>query len=188
MEDRAEPDVNHLAIVFRWLLPPKSLSILEDRGTVKRCKRIQLGYTILILPTGEQAAVIPAKNTEYQNWQSVMLVSKKWYTAAGKVLNPSARDNEAICWAAAEGKIDVVRALLRDNRVDPTARDYFPLRRAVKCGHVDIVNLLLKDPRIQADERSSSLWELCNPEVPHFQHKKRGREKGDEEEEFSISL
>src|SRR5579871_2143184 len=47
-----------------------------------------------------------------------------------------------------EGKIETVRFLLRDNRVDPSAQDNFAIRWSSDNGHAKVVKLLLEDSRV----------------------------------------
>jgi surface antigen len=63
-------------------------------------------------------------------------------------VNPSADDNAAIRWAAANGRVTVVQRLLQDKRVDPSAKDNWASFRAAANGHVYVVNCLLRDLRV----------------------------------------
>jgi hypothetical protein len=45
-----------------------------------------------------------------------------WVSPNGERVDPAAQDNQAIRWASRYGKVDVVRLLLADARVDPAAQ------------------------------------------------------------------
>jgi ankyrin repeat protein len=57
-------------------------------------------------------------------------------------------DNFALCLAAINGNLDMVKTLLLDSRVDPSVDDNEALEFAALVGNTDIVSFLLKDPRI----------------------------------------
>jgi hypothetical protein len=59
-------------------------------------------------------------------------------TAARTRADPRASDSAALLYAAKNGKVAVVEALLRDGRADPRASDSAALRRAAKKGKVHI--------------------------------------------------
>ena len=61
---------------------------------------------------------------------------------ADKRVDPSARDNYAIRYAASNGHITVVRLLLGDDRIDPSAKDNWAINLAAKYGHLEVVKLL----------------------------------------------
>jgi hypothetical protein len=63
-------------------------------------------------------------------------------------VDPSARDNEAIRYAAMNGHLGVVNRLLRHPRVDPSGRDNEAIRSAARNGHLYVVNRLLEDARV----------------------------------------
>jgi ankyrin repeat protein len=63
-------------------------------------------------------------------------------------VDPSARNNVAIRFAAANGHLEVMPLLLQDHRVDPSARYNEAIREAARKGHLEIVRLLLQDPRV----------------------------------------
>jgi hypothetical protein len=70
-------------------------------------------------------------------------------------INPSIFDNAAIWWASNEGKLEIVKLLLKDPIVDPTIgnnvniNNNFPLYGALHYKHFDIVRELLKDKRVR---------------------------------------
>ena len=63
-------------------------------------------------------------------------------------VDPGAVDNYSIKMASKNGHIDVVKSLLKDDRVDPSANDNHALRLALENGHTEIVKLLKLDPRV----------------------------------------
>ncbi|UCG51380.1 MAG: ankyrin repeat domain-containing protein, partial [Candidatus Latescibacterota bacterium] len=98
----------------------------------------------------------PSVNGNYKNWQVVrgQLEIVK-LLLKGKRVDPSARDNEAILYAAQFGHTEIVELLLKDPRVDPSANRNAAIRRAAENGHVGIVELLLKDPRVDPSARDN---------------------------------
>ena len=54
------------------------------------------------------------------------------------------RESLALCWAARNGHIRVVKALLKDGRADPTDRYYEAMRVAQEGGHTEVVALLVR--------------------------------------------
>jgi ankyrin repeat protein len=63
-------------------------------------------------------------------------------------VNPSADNNYAIRGASANGRVEVVKELLKHKGVDPSADDNDAIRKASANGHVEVVKELLKDPRV----------------------------------------
>jgi hypothetical protein len=91
-------------------------------------------------------------------------------------IDPSYKDNWAIRWASEHGRVEIVRILLADKRVNPAADNNLAIkaaehveivrmlladkrvnpaadnnraiREASRCGHVDVVSLLLADKRV----------------------------------------
>jgi len=80
-----------------------------------------------------------------ENWMNILVCSKKMYKAGKKAFDPSIRGNWAICWAAKAGKLDVVRNLLKDPRVDPAVGDNYPLKWAIKNRHSSVVMELMQN-------------------------------------------
>lgn len=66
-------------------------------------------------------------------------------------VDPSARQQRALCSACELGYSDTVRALLADPRTDPSVSQSTPLYNAVTNGHVATTRLLLRDERIDLD-------------------------------------
>lgn len=58
--------------------------------------------------------------------------------------DPTVHDNFAIRVASSEGRLDIVTALLNDERVDPTAENNEAIKRAASNGHAAVVKELLK--------------------------------------------
>jgi ankyrin repeat protein len=84
-------------------------------------------------------------------------------------VNPAARDNYAIKWAAYYGRTEIVELLLSDSRVNPSARDNWAIKFAALEGHTEVVELLLGDERVDpsADDDYVIRWaaELGHTEV-----------------------
>ena len=53
-----------------------------------------------------------------------------------------------ICLASMNNRVDVVKLLLEDGRVDPTIENNLALYLAIKEGHVRVVKVLLEDGRV----------------------------------------
>ena len=70
-----------------------------------------------------------------------------------KVGRENQRDERhwALRRAAKEGRIDVVKRILKDKRADPSYKNNFALKWAINGEHWDMVNLLLKDKRVKDD-------------------------------------
>ena len=64
-------------------------------------------------------------------------------------VDPAAKDNYAIRWAAYNGHVEVVKLLLHDVRVDPSTENNLAIHWAAKRGHVKVVKLLLQDARVR---------------------------------------
>jgi hypothetical protein len=62
--------------------------------------------------------------------------------------DPSVRANDAVCLAAANGHVNVVKLLLQDERVSPAAQENNAVFYAAWNGHCDVLEILLADPRI----------------------------------------
>lgn len=62
--------------------------------------------------------------------------------------------------AAANGHVEVVRALLEDGRANPAAHESVALTRAALRGHAEVVSLLLKDQRADptAEDNATVRW------------------------------
>jgi hypothetical protein len=58
-----------------------------------------------------------------------------------------ATNNAVLCEAAAQGRVSVVRSLLRDDHVEPAAWSSRALRTAAFKGHATVVRALLADGR-----------------------------------------
>ena len=54
----------------------------------------------------------------------------------------------AIRSAAMNGHLEVVKELMRDNRVDASAKNNDAVRSALLNGHISVVKELIKDPRV----------------------------------------
>ncbi len=61
-------------------------------------------------------------------------------------------------WAVRQGRIELVKCLLADERVDPTAEVNGALREAAWYGHVAVVKCLLADERV--DPAAGDNWAL----------------------------
>lgn len=68
-------------------------------------------------------------------------------------------NEEAICRAALEGDVGIVKALLE--RVDPGIEDNKPLRNASEYGHLEIIKLLLVDPRVDPTAKDNKAIALA---------------------------
>ena len=67
-------------------------------------------------------------------------------------LDPSCWDNYGIRIASNNGHLDVVKVLLKDERVDPSEYDNIAIRFTSENGHLDVVKELLKDKRVDPSD------------------------------------
>ena len=58
---------------------------------------------------------------EKKNWLHVKCVCKTWLEISEAVFSPAMQHNLAIRWASRIGKLELVKKLLNDPRVDPAA-------------------------------------------------------------------
>ena len=63
-------------------------------------------------------------------------------------VDPSFGKNASICYAVFRGHINIIKLLLKDNRVNPSDNDDKALKTAIVFGHIDIVKLLISDKRV----------------------------------------
>lgn len=73
-----------------------------------------------------------------------------------KYHHPAKDDDIAIRMSASRGYTEIVKLLLKDERVDPTACDNYALRWAALEGHIEVVKVLLADGR--ADPAAEDNW------------------------------
>jgi hypothetical protein len=78
-------------------------------------------------------------------------------------IDPSARENLAVQGAARNGRINVVKLLLQDERVNPAARDNFAVNYAACIGYCDVLEVLLADARVDGTDAIST----AHPRVVH---------------------
>jgi ankyrin repeat protein len=76
------------------------------------------------------------------------LLNKRINSLACDVIDPSAREDFAIGFAAMHGYLNLARRLLQDERVNPSAHNNYALRMASKYGYKTIVKLLLEHPKV----------------------------------------
>ncbi|KAJ3113402.1 hypothetical protein HK100_002004 [Physocladia obscura] len=79
----------------------------------------------------------------------LLQASKKGFTDVVNLLlkhnvDPSARSNQALRFAAEAGNLDIVDCLLRDERVDLSAEQYQAIVAACQNGHVNVLKNLLQ--------------------------------------------
>ncbi len=109
------------------------------------------------------------------NW---LFVSKSFHTAAFNQLLRDPRVNPTkmtfsyrvrhskelvespIVWAATRGHAQLVRVLLKDNRVDPSVQNHQALVNACNHGHAEVVRLLLNDNRSDRREKRNLAIEV----------------------------
>ncbi len=78
--------------------------------------------------------------------RSASLVCRTWNEWAWQVLDPSADDNRAILWCGLENRVEMVKRLLKDFRVDPCVENNAVFKQASAHNNVDMMNTLLDDP------------------------------------------
>lgn len=91
--------------------------------------------------------------------------------ASTGIVDPSDCGDEAMCTAAHNGDAGIIRALLKDARVNPNARMDLPIRSAMRHGHMLAIRELLSDARVNpfrhfadplsgiAETRRGRLWD-----------------------------
>jgi ankyrin repeat protein len=79
-----------------------------------------------------------------------------------KTADPSSRDNQAIHLASEWGHVEVVKLLLKDERVDPGADDNYAIRWASLNGHVEVVRLLLREEKVDPSSRDNQAIEWAS--------------------------
>jgi len=82
------------------------------------------------------------------NWLSALLTCRNWKSIGTYVFDPSIEQNRAIRVASRKGKLESVKFLLKDHRVNPSTHRNLPIRHAAAYGHHKIVRELLKDSRV----------------------------------------
>ena len=83
-------------------------------------------------------------------------------------IEASARQNEAICWAAMSGHLAVVERLLQDKRVDPAACNNDAIRKAIALDRCATVDRLYQDVRVYAVLSQSSSSQVSFPHLSMF--------------------
>ena len=68
-------------------------------------------------------------------------------------VDPSIEGNEAICNAASQGYVSMVRRLLLNQRTDPSAQHQTPFLEACNHNFAEIVRMLLRDDRVDPSTR-----------------------------------
>ena len=71
------------------------------------------------------------------------------------LLNKKTNLDDCIEIAIQNGRLEMVKILLKDPRVDPSGDNNYSIRRASKNGHLEIVKLLLQDPRVDPSDRNN---------------------------------
>ena len=67
----------------------------------------------------------------------------------------------AFCFAARKGHLEVVKALIKDMRVNPGVDDNLAIRWASWAGHSEIVKLLMRDNRVDPTAVGNEALELA---------------------------
>jgi hypothetical protein len=63
--------------------------------------------------------------------------------------------DKQIRYASFYGRIEVVKKLLKDPRVDPSNCDNYAIKWASRNGHIEVVNILLEDPRVDPSDTNN---------------------------------
>jgi len=80
-----------------------------------------------------------------------------------KRVNPEC--TEAITKASMNGHVEVVRLLLKDNRVDPSANDNGAIIWASTRGHYKVVEMLINDKRVDPSARDNEAFKCASRHV-----------------------
>src|SRR2546423_381237 len=75
------------------------------------------------------------------DWPSILLTCKLWCDLGRIAFDPSIENNRAILWACRHGKVEAIKYLLKDTRVNPTVRNNIAIRQACENGKLGKVNL-----------------------------------------------
>lgn len=65
-----------------------------------------------------------------------------------KYVDPSDRNNQAICDASAANNVEIIKLLLKDPRVDPSAQNNYVITEICRNNSVEIAKLLLQNPKV----------------------------------------
>ena len=73
------------------------------------------------------------------------------------VLSPSTQvpTHKELLWSIHHNKIECLKLLLQDPRVDPSDDDNYAIRWTSYNGHTECVRLLLQDPRVDPSARAN---------------------------------
>ena len=71
--------------------------------------------------------------------------------------NPSFLKDWAIRYSAEVGNIDIVKLLIKDERVNINSCNNTPIINALKSGHTEIVHLLWNDKRVKSSLKKDNI-------------------------------
>lgn len=140
----------HLELLELLLADPRARSsecVTSAMSSACKHDLSAVAQLLLSLADGEHLAAMIARGlraaAEADSVDSVDLLLAHPRTSAALINGSS-----ALVEAARQGRLDMVKRLLRDARVDPAAGNCAAVRAAASSGRAAVVNLLLADPRV----------------------------------------
>ena len=88
----------------------------------------------------------------HTSWSYCRRVSKLVLALCVSAQVPTHQD---LIWSIQHNKIECLKLLIQDPRVDPSANDNFAIRNASAHGHTECVKLLLQDSRVDPSARDN---------------------------------
>lgn len=74
-------------------------------------------------------------------------------------INPATNNNHGIRLACRFGHTEIVRELLKDDRINPGVMNDYCIGRASRYGYMEIVKMLMKNDRVNpADDNNGAVW------------------------------
>lgn len=64
---------------------------------------------------------------QFRDWSKARRVCKRWYNICKEIQDPSLDDNEPLHWSCLHGKLECVRYLLKDPRVNPNMKNFYKI-------------------------------------------------------------
>jgi len=82
------------------------------------------------------------------DWKNVLCTCKKWKSIGMRTFDPSQNNCRAFRICCEKGKIECVKALLRDPRVNPSVLENAALLKACENGQMEVIKVLFEDKRV----------------------------------------
>lgn len=146
-----EKDMLYIAVSFReryWNYKTKKY-ILSLKKHIEVIELLQEAY----LPQQEKDVLFSMDKGKVATTVASLLERK--------AIDPTAKNNILIRWAAENGETALVGTLLQNGAADPAAEYNEAIRRAAENGHTAIVWLLLKDKRVDPTTVKNEAFRLA---------------------------